>query len=123
MANIGFFDIPADDVARAGKFYRSLLGWKIEPAKDFPFPEHQRHTIVTGKPEEGAVSSGGLYKRHGPGPILLFAEVTDIDAVLANVENLGGKITLPKGGIEGVGFFAVIMDTEGNAIGLHQRPQ
>ena len=92
MANTGFFDLPADDGARAGKFCRSLPGWKIEPAKDFPFPEHQRHTIVIGKPEEGAVSSGGLCKRHGPGPILLFAEVTDIDAVLANVENLGGKI-------------------------------
>ncbi len=123
MANIGFFDIPADDVARAGKFYRSLLGWKVEPMKDFPFPEHQRHTIVTGKPEEGAISTGGLYKRHGPGPILVFAEVEDIDAVLAKVEKLGGKITLPKGGVEGVGFFAVITDTEGNMFGLHQRPR
>ena len=116
MATFGFFDIPADNVARAGKFYRSILNGKIEPAKDFPFPEHQRHTIITGKPEEGAISSGGLCKRHGPGPILVFAEVADIDVVLANMENPGGKITLPKGGIEGVGFFAVIADTEGNAI-------
>lgn len=67
-----------------------------------------------------AVSSGGLCKR--PGPILVFAELVDIDAVLANAENLGGKITLPKGGIESVGFFAVITDTEGNANGLQQRP-
>jgi predicted enzyme related to lactoylglutathione lyase len=31
MANIGFFQIPADDVGRAKKFYQSLFGWKIEP--------------------------------------------------------------------------------------------
>ncbi len=31
MANIGFFQIPAGDVARARKFYQSLPGWKIEP--------------------------------------------------------------------------------------------
>ena len=122
MATIRFFDFPADNVARAGEFHRSLLNWEVKPANDFPFPGHQRHTIITGKPEEGAVSSGGLCKRHGPGPILVFAEVADIDVVLANVENPGGKVTIPKRGIEGVGFFAVIMETECNAIGLHQRP-
>ena len=33
MANIGYFDIPADNVDRAKHFYRTLLGWKIEPTK------------------------------------------------------------------------------------------
>jgi predicted enzyme related to lactoylglutathione lyase len=122
MTIIGFSDNPADDVAREGKFCRSLFGRKIEPAKDFSFPKHQRHTIVTGNPEEVPASSGGLCKRPGPGPILVFAKLVDIDAVLANIENPGGKTTLPKGGIEGVGFFAVITVTEGNANGLHQRP-
>jgi len=121
MANIGFFDIPADDVGRARKFYHQLLGWQIEPAKDFPFPEQQRHTIVTGKAEAGTMNGGGLYKRHGPGPILVFAEVTHIDAVLAKVVKLGGRVVLPKGSVEGVGSFAVITDTEGNMFGLHQR--
>jgi uncharacterized protein len=121
MANIGFFDIPANDVGRAKSFYHKLLGWKIEPAEDFPFPEQQRHTIVTGGPAEGTVNIGGLYKRHGPGPILIFSELADIDAVLAKVEKLSGKIVLPRGGVEGVGFFAVIADTEGNMFGLHQK--
>ena len=30
MLNI--FEIPADDIGRAKKFYSALLGWKIEPA-------------------------------------------------------------------------------------------
>jgi hypothetical protein len=32
MRNIGWFDIPADDVGRAKKFYQSLLGWRIPRA-------------------------------------------------------------------------------------------
>jgi predicted enzyme related to lactoylglutathione lyase len=44
MPNIAYFQIPADDVARAGKFYRSLLGWNIEPDNDSrgPFPRNGR---------------------------------------------------------------------------------
>ena len=33
MANIVYFEIPAEDVDRAKRFYHSLLGWKIEPTK------------------------------------------------------------------------------------------
>lgn len=45
MANIGCFDIPADDVSRARKFYQSLLGWKIEPLEGVPDESWQRHRI------------------------------------------------------------------------------
>ena len=30
-ANIIWFEIPADDLARAKKFYGSLFGWKVNP--------------------------------------------------------------------------------------------
>jgi predicted enzyme related to lactoylglutathione lyase len=31
--NIVHFEIPADDVERAKKFYQELFGWEIEPAQ------------------------------------------------------------------------------------------
>jgi predicted enzyme related to lactoylglutathione lyase len=34
------------------------------------------------------------------------------------VEDLGGRITLPKQHIKGVGLSAMIQDSEGNVIGL-----
>jgi predicted enzyme related to lactoylglutathione lyase len=34
------------------------------------------------------------------------------------VEKLGGKITIPKNTIKGVGQVLMILDTEGNAIGF-----
>jgi len=123
MANIGWFDIPADDVGRAKKFYQSLLGWKIEPAANFPDKSQQRQSIITGEPREGSMHSGGLYKRMMPGQILVFVIVEDIDRVLARVEKLGGKVVMPRTEIKDAGLvFGVIQDTEGNKLGLWTPP-
>jgi uncharacterized protein len=122
MANLSHFMIPADDVDRARRFYTALLGWKIEPV--LPSPDSmgiaamQYHDITTGPVEPGALSTGGLYKRHLDEPILDFVQVEEIDAAVSRVEQLGGKIAQPITAIPGVGLTAMILDTEGNLIGL-----
>ena len=121
MANIGHFMIPADNVDRAKHFYHKVLGWKIEPTKNTMDPsvkEMQYHDIITGTEQKGTMNTGGLYKRHMNEPILSFVLVDDIDKVLAKVEDPGGRITLPKAHIRGVGTTAMILDSEGNVIGL-----
>ncbi|MBP1929945.1 putative enzyme related to lactoylglutathione lyase [Methanolinea mesophila] len=123
MPNIAYFQIPADDVARARKFYRTLLGWAIEPDTTLEDTSLEWQNVVTGEPEEGTMNMGGIYKRMGPSPIMNFVKVGDIDPLLAKVEKLGGKIMMPKSGIRNVGLVAVIQDTEGNAIGLWKPEQ
>jgi predicted enzyme related to lactoylglutathione lyase len=122
MANIAHFMIPADNIDRAKHFYHNLLGWKIEPTKNPMDPSKmaamQYHDISTGAAKEGTMNTGGLYKRHMSESILTFVEVEEIDKVLAKVENLGGRITMQKEEIKGVGLTAVIQDSEGNVIGL-----
>jgi uncharacterized protein len=122
MANLSHFMIPADDVARARRFYTALLGWKIEPTKPSPdsmgIAAMQYHDITTGPTEPGALSSGGLYKRHQNEPILDFVQVEDIEGAVSKVEMLGGKIVQPVTAIPGVGLTAMILDSEGNLIGL-----
>jgi len=118
MANIAYFQIPADDVDRAKKFYQSLLGWKIEPDTTLQDKSLQWQNIITGEPQDGTMNTGGLYKRMGPGPIMNFVRVEDIVKILDRVERRGGKIMMPKTEIKSVGLVAVIQDTEGNSIGL-----
>jgi predicted enzyme related to lactoylglutathione lyase len=121
MANIGHFMIPADNVDRAKHFYHKLLGWKIDRTKNTMGPsvkEMQYHDIITGTAQDGTMNTGGLYKRHMNEPILTFVLVDDIDKVLSKVEDLGGRITLPKAHVKGVGTTAMILDSEGNVIGL-----
>lgn len=122
MTDISHFMIPADNVERARHFYTDLLGWKIEslpPAGDsMGIGAMQYHDIKTGAARPGALNSGGLYKRQMNEPVLAFVEVEDLDLILAKVERLGGKITLPKSEIPGVGQTAMILDSEGNSVGL-----
>ncbi|MGD0535726.1 MAG: VOC family protein [Methanoregula sp.] len=122
MANLSHFMIPADNVDRARHFYSTLLGWKIEPVQPAPdsmgIAAMQYHDITTGAARPGELNTGGLYKRHLNEPILDFVEVEDLDAVLSKVENLGGKVTMPKTTIPGVGQTAMVLDSEGNLIGI-----
>jgi predicted enzyme related to lactoylglutathione lyase len=53
MASFGFFQVPADDVGRAKKFYQSLLGWKIEPATDLEETLLQWQNILPVNRREG----------------------------------------------------------------------
>ena len=122
MANIAYFEIPADNVDRAKHFYHALLGWKIEPTKmpmePGKFTAMQYQDISTGAAREGTMNLGGMYKRQMTEAIINYVVVEDIEKALANVEKLGGKIVVPKMEIKGVGLTAIIQDSEGNTIGL-----
>ncbi len=64
------------------------------------------------------MNRGGMYRRQMTENIKNFVLVEDIDKVIAKVENLGGKILMPRTEINGVGLVAIIRDTEENGIGL-----
>ena len=123
MANIAYFEIPADNVDRAKHFYKNLLGWKIAPIRtptmDLKSTEAMEYQEITlGEPALGTMNMGGMYKRQGDETIRNYVMVEDIDKVLAKVEKLGGKIVMPKERVKGVGLVAIIRDTEGNGIGI-----
>jgi predicted enzyme related to lactoylglutathione lyase len=121
MPNIGYFEIPADDVKRAKKFYTSLFGWEITPtAMPGSMPADMEYQDVKcGEPMENTLAMGGMYRRQMPGtPFVPYIVVVNFDRVAAKVEKLGGKTLMPKMMVEGVGWVAVIQDTEGNTIGF-----
>jgi hypothetical protein len=67
------------------------------------------------------VDSGGFHKPSSTdGPLVYLNGNPDVQQVLDRVEAAGGKIMVPKTQISPeYGFMAVIMDSEGNRIGLH----
>jgi uncharacterized protein len=125
IPTIVHFEIPADDVERARKFYSTLFGWKIEKIevkKDGEPMDYWMISISTKKEDSSEKSSyleGGLIKRQHPQqPNLNYISVTSIDEYSSKVKELGGKVVLPKTEITDYGFFAVCMDTENNAFAL-----
>lgn len=122
---IGWFEIPATDLNRATKFYETIFGISLIPMdllniKMRMFPVEDQMTDIGG----AVVDSGGFHKPSATdGPLIYLNGNPDVQNVLDKVEKAGGKITVPKTEISPeYGFMAVIIDTEGNRIGLHSVP-
>ncbi len=74
------FEIPADDVQRAIKFYEQALGWKISD------PWNMNYWLVETKDGVTGIN-GGLMPRRNPGqPFMNYIQVDSIDDALAKVD-------------------------------------
>ena len=114
MSTIVHFDVPADNVERAKKFYSTLLGWKFES-----FPEMQYNLITTTNLEGNFGVGGGMGKRMDPSQrIVNYFGVKSIDTAIKQVKSLGGTLLTDKMTVPKMGYLANCIDTEGNTFGL-----
>ena len=115
-ASIVWFEVPADDLDRAQKFYKSMFGWNF--AK-LPAAINDYWHIDTGGPD--ASPDGGMMPRmHPQQPITNYVSVPSITKAAAKVEKLGGTVCKPKTPVPGMGYFAICLDTEGNTFALRE---
>lgn len=62
--------------------------------------------------------------RPSPDGAIVYLDAPGLDAVLSRVERAGGKVVMPRTDIGEPGFIALVVDTEGNRVGLHEpRPR
>lgn len=114
MSTIVHFDIPADNLERAKKFYEELFNWKIEAV-----PGMEYYLVQTTDLDGKASVGGGMAKREKPEQkITNFIGVSSIDEYIPKIEKLGGKVVESKTPIVGWGYLAVCLDTEDNTFGL-----
>ncbi len=118
MFNVCHFEIPADDVERARKFYGELLGWKIEP---LPGAKPVEYWLIDNLSPSGAMGpmGGGLMKREMAGQyITIYIEVPAVGDYTEKVKKLGGRVVVPQTAIPEFGYYAVCQDPENNGFGL-----
>jgi uncharacterized protein len=110
------FEIPVDDLEQARKFYCGVFGWTISTGN----AHGEEYLFVRTAPEPGAVG-GGLLKRIDPqhGVTVYFA-VESVKESAQKIEELGGKIVLPKTAIAQIGWLVTARDPQGNLLGLFQ---
>ena len=109
------FEIPADNVDRANAFYGKVFGWQLSL---WPGPTPYWE-IKTG--EDGRGIDGGMMNRMYPGQgVTNTMDVAGLDASMKKAEEAGGRITVPKMAIRGIGWLAYATDTEGNPFGMLQ---
>ncbi|HLL62960.1 MAG TPA: VOC family protein [Propionibacteriaceae bacterium] len=124
MSKVVHFEIPAEDLDRAKRFYGAVFGWNLQTT---PMPGGGEYTSVVTTPvdeqtqiptEPGAIN-GGMMERSAttPAPVITI-DVDAIDVALKNVEAEGGTTVQPRTDIPGMGAFAYFKDCEGNVMGL-----
>lgn len=114
---LSWFEIPAVDLARATRFYQTVIDAKLTSEKMGPlqlaiFPYEQPGV-------GGCVIAGESYAPGGSGTVV-YLGVASLDPALERARRAGGKVALARTALpEGMGFYAHIVDTEGNRVGLH----
>jgi predicted enzyme related to lactoylglutathione lyase len=117
-AGIYWFEIPADNLGRAKKFYGELFGWNIAP---FPGMADYQHIDTAGA---DASPDGALMARKQPGQTITnYVSVASVDQYAAKIEKLGGKICMGKTAVPQMGYFAICQDTEQNVFGIWEGNQ
>jgi predicted enzyme related to lactoylglutathione lyase len=122
MDRVVHFEIPAENLERAKKFYSENFGWKLSQLG----PEMGNYVLVQtgptdeqGMPQDRAFINGGLMSRDpsASSPVLVIA-VADADQAVEKVKKSGGRLIGEILDIPNVGRYARVQDTEGNVIGV-----
>ena len=121
------FEIPSDDIERSKKFYNELFGWKIDKwSGSEAMPEGMDYWLISTVDDKGNKAlGGGMMKRQSPQQqgITNYFDVKSVQESSAKVEQLGGKVIMPKSPVPGMGYMAVCTDTENNGFGIFEADQ
>lgn len=121
------FEIPANNPEKLSAFYKDLFGWKFEKMSmgeqgDYWMIETRAGTAQnTEKAQNTAGVNGGMMKKmdQNQHPVN-YVSVESVDDFVKKIQNLGGKIVMPKTPIPNMGAFALALDPEGNAFGIFE---
>lgn len=112
-----WFQVPAVDFRRAVSFYNAVLQKTLrEETMDgdvmglFPY---------TDGGVGGAVTQAAYLQPSENGTNVFLRVDGELNEALDRVAKAGGKLLTPKTALPGMGYYAIIRDTEGNRIGLH----
>lgn len=122
---VGWFEIYVSDMGRARAFYETVLNIQMQP---MPIPDDMQGgfemLLFPSDMEHQAPGCGGtLCKMDGftpsAGGTLIYFSCEDCGIEASRVAAAGGQVFKEKFSIAPYGYIALILDTEGNMIGLH----
>lgn len=113
---VNWFEIPATNIERAAAFYSKVFGIEMHMM-------NMAGTQMAMFPAEGgggALVKGEDYNPSMNGSLVYLNGGDDLSQPLGNIEAAGGKVIVPKTHIgDGMGYFAMFIDSEGNKVALH----
>jgi uncharacterized protein len=119
------FEIYADDPEKLAKFYSTLFDWSIEPVPGMDY--RMVKTVETdgeGRPTQQGGINGGLVKRpdgYNVSAPVNYVNVDSLDASVKRAQDLGATVTKPRAAVPGMGWFAMLIDPQGNHFAMWQQ--
>jgi predicted enzyme related to lactoylglutathione lyase len=118
---VGWFEIYVQDMERAKNFYEAVLQTKLDPLVSPALPELEMCSFPA---QPGSWGAGGALARlngvpSGGNSTLVYFSCEDCSNEVSRVIAAGGQIDRDKFSIGQYGYIALVVDTEGNMIGLH----
>ena len=107
-------ELNSTDVAAAKAFYGKLFDWRLEELSMDP---EAGYTIIN----VGEGTGGGMMKQMDPGAPsswLAYVLVDDIEAATRKAQSLGAEVRKEVTEVPGMGWFSIIVDPTGAALGL-----
>ncbi|HAT40511.1 MAG TPA: lactoylglutathione lyase [Rheinheimera sp.] len=113
-----WFEIYVDDIARAKAFYETVLHVELQP---LPVDGIAMYAFDMSEQQVGA--GGALIHvpevKAGNNSTVVYFACEDCAVEESRVVAAGGQVHRPKMSIGPYGFVTLVIDTEGNLIGLH----
>ena len=117
-----WFEIYVEDMDRAKAFYEKVIGVKLSKLEN-PGLEPGMELWAFPMRTDGFGTSGALVKmpgfHSGANSVLVYFSCTDCAIEAAMAAKAGGQVHKDKMAIGQYGYIALVIDTEGNMIGLH----
>lgn len=107
-------ELNTTDPAKAKAFYSSLFDWKLE---DVEMKPGDVYTMI----DVGKGTGGGLMKHpmpDAPSTWLAYVLVDDIAGATKKAQSLGATVAKDVTEVPGMGWFSIIVDPTGAALGL-----
>jgi uncharacterized protein len=115
-----WFEIYVRDLDRAKRFYESVFQVTLQKL-DSPLPELELWAFPSDMNRYG--TGGALVRKAGAEPggnsTLVYFHCEDCGVEEARAAASGGRVQMPKTSLGQYGQMSLVVDTEGNLIGLH----
>ena len=118
---LNWFEIPVADFDRAKKFYETIFAYQMPesmmgPARMGFF----LYDVQNGGRGGAIVHNPDFYSPSANGSLIYLNCEPDLQPILDRVTNAGGTVLENKTEIgQNLGFWALILDSEGNRVALH----
>lgn len=122
--SVAHFEIYADDVDKLQQFYTSMFDWSVQPVPGMDYRLIKTvDTDEKGMPTQTGGINGGIMKRpagYEGRAWVNYVNVESLEASMDRAQKLGATLMKGKSPVPGMGWFAMLIDPQGNPFALWQ---